>query len=1164
MANTDFIQATIEIFGAVITFVVAMMFSVITGNEKKSEKDLFFLLIGSGLSLIMDAGWYIHDGNTALYAVILNRVFNLATFMINPLLVILLVRFVCNITREKDARPNQALRISAVSLALIALSMPLTNLIFNWMYYFDSDNIYHRLFGWYVYTVINCLSMVVCMSLVFRHRNLISKTRRIALYVFWLAPFAGIAFQSVFIGISFIQLGTAIGSICIIASYLIEWIGSENRKYDISDDRKKIWIIECVFFIMILFISSAIVSCVVSVNNVSNKSSEQNSIALTYMVSETIESTFSEPINVSKTMAQSDSIINALKKDDIQNTQTEAEMLDFMKRVKEKYGYQMIFVASEKTKAYYTYDGFSRTMDDSKGANDYWYQEFKDSGAEYELNLDADKDNNMSLAAFVNMEVRDEDGEYLGACGVAMSIESLMEILSDYENSYSLGISLTDRNGLVQVNPEREKIENERYDVTDVSLSGKDVSYKRNATNAVMKKYMENIGWYLVIEDNSPNKLNVIKIILPSVVIYLLGVIIMFVFSIVFGIHERHRSKELRVSKIESEVANAASEAKGRFLANMSHEIRTPINAVLGMDTMILRESSESQIKEYAMSIRNAGNTLLSLINDILDISKIESGKMEIVPVEYDFSTLIYDVMNMISIKADAKGLDVNLIIDQKLPSVLFGDDIRIRQIIVNLMNNAVKYTEKGSITLIVNGTIDSDTVKLRICVKDTGIGIKEEDLNKLYEDYVRIEESRNKNIEGTGLGMSISIRLLELMNSRLDVSSVYGEGSEFSFELEQVIINDDPVGDINLRLKQKAAGFEYEAMFTAPEAKVLVVDDNPVNRVVFTGLLKETEVMIDEAGSGIEALKLVSDNHYDIIFLDHMMPDMDGIEVMQKIKSDGSHPNVNTPVIALTANAISGAKEEYLAAGFNDYLSKPIIPEHLEKMLYTLLPEEKLIQGTKKPVAENTQDNVLTEDFILPQIEGIDWDYAKLHIENNDMLMDTARRFRESIRPEADILENAYNEIIATGDDEVLAQFRIKVHSMKSTATLLGCVPVAGMAATLEYAARDKNIGLISDMTPHFLKKWREYYDKFSFTQTEDNDKKEIEDVSVIREYLIKLKDAVQVFDVHGADSYLDTLKEYSYEDDAKAILDKISVAVNNLDIDETVTQCDEMISLF
>lgn len=401
-----------------------------------------------------------------------------------------------------------------------------------------------------------------------------------------------------------------------------------------------------------------------------------------------------------------------------------------------------------------------------------------------------------------------------------------------------------------------------------------------------------------------------------------------------------------------SERAVAASEAKSAFLSNMSHEIRTPINAVLGMNEMILRESEDENIVSYSQNIKSAGNSLLALINDILDFSKIESGKMEIVPVDYDFASLLNDLVNMISGRMAAKSLQLILDIDPMIPRSLYGDEVRVKQIITNILTNAAKYTDEGSVTLKI--TYDkrlkvNDCLILMVSVKDTGIGIREEDMSKLFGEFERIDQKRNRNIEGTGLGMSITQNLLSMMGSSLNVESEYGKGSEFSFKLVQTVRKWDPIGDYKVALDAFArTKNKYVPKFTASLAHLLVVDDTFVNLMVFKGLLTKTEVKIDTADNGRRAVELAAEKKYDIIFLDHMMPDKDGIETLAEIRSNPAGPNSDTPAICLTANAISGAKEFYMEAGFDDYLTKPIDSDALEEMIYHYLPKE-LIEHEEK-----------------------------------------------------------------------------------------------------------------------------------------------------------------------------------------------------------------------
>ncbi|MCR4585936.1 MAG: response regulator [Lachnospiraceae bacterium] len=414
--------------------------------------------------------------------------------------------------------------------------------------------------------------------------------------------------------------------------------------------------------------------------------------------------------------------------------------------------------------------------------------------------------------------------------------------------------------------------------------------------------------------------------------------------SIVIGIIVRFQKKvyndkmkELEEARADAqraaEAAREAERVKADFLARMSHEIRTPINAVLGMDEMILRESAEENTLSYAKDISFAGKNLLSIINDVLDFSKIESGKLEIVPVEYDTAGLIRNIYNSFKERAAAKGLELVIRADGSIPRRLCGDDVRLTQILTNLMSNSVKYTEKGSVSLDIRDEERGDGwVKLFISVRDTGIGIKKEDIDKLYVPFERLEKERNRNIEGTGLGMAIVMNLISLFDSELKVESTYGEGSSFSFSISQKIADAEAMGDFmksTPRIREREEGDQ----FTAPDAKLLVVDDNSMNLKVIKALLKKNKIVPVLASSGEECLQILAKEKFDLIFLDYMMPVMDGIETLTKAKESGLIPGT-TPVVALTADAVMGARERYMEAGFDDYLSKPVEVPQLEEIL--------------------------------------------------------------------------------------------------------------------------------------------------------------------------------------------------------------------------------------
>ena len=619
------------------------------------------------------------------------------------------------------------------------------------------------------------------------------------------------------------------------------------------------------------------------------------------------------------------------------------------------------------------------------------------------------------------------------------------------------------------------------------------------------------------------------------------------------GVEKNARILEAQVriaeeARLEADIAN---EAKGKFLANMSHEIRTPINAVLGMDEMILRESREKEIRNYAMDIYTAGQTLLSLINDILDLSKIESGKMEIVSADYDFCSIIHDLSNMISLKAKNKGLSFEVKVDSKLPSRMYGDDVRIKQVLTNILTNAVKYTEKGTVWLRVSGKRDGEDELLHFEVEDTGIGIKEEDMSKLFEAYQRIEEGRNRHIEGTGLGMNITMQLLNMMGSKLQVKSEYGKGSLFFFDLRQRVTNDTPVGDFEKRMENIGDQYSYDCIFIAPDARILLVDDNSVNRKVFCSLLKQTQIQVTEAGSGQEAIDLASSVYFDLIFMDHMMPEMDGIEALHRIRALQDYPCEHTPIFVLTANAVTGAKEEYLAAGFDGFLSKPIVSAKLEEVIREYLPTEKILpvpeeerEEKGRGIYQSYQGAPLDD---LPVIDGLDWEFAWLHLPDKELLESALKEFYTILALHADKLDDMKDKL-----PDTLDEYRIHVHGMKSAAASVGILPLAGMAKVLEFAARDKNIDKILSLHSIFISEWRSYREKLHgvFGIGEESDTRREEASSdIVSALLSMIQSALENMDIDGADQAMEKLSSYQLIKEAMDELEKLKAAVADLD---------------
>lgn len=439
----------------------------------------------------------------------------------------------------------------------------------------------------------------------------------------------------------------------------------------------------------------------------------------------------------------------------------------------------------------------------------------------------------------------------------------------------------------------------------------------------------------------------------------LIGVMILLIFAAMGTVTDFLKARE------EKQEAINLSNSKTRFLASMSHEIRTPINTILGMNEMIERECDDKNILGYADNIGNAGRMLLSIINDILDFSKIESGKMELSLVKYQTASLINDCVALLKEKAESKNLKMVVSCSRDIPSAFFGDDVRLKQIITNILTNAVKYTHKGSVTLTVTGekiipsdkTSDKDYM-LHISVKDTGIGIKEESLDKIFMDFSRTDNIKNRHIEGTGLGLAITKLLTEAMGGDISVKSEYGKGSEFIVNIPQHIEDESPMGDLEKNINSDTAKNKYQVMFTAPNANVLVVDDNKMNLMVFVALLKKTSMKIDKATGGLSALELSRAKKYDIIFMDHMMPDMDGMETLKAIRSEEDNPNKDTCIIALTANAIAGIDKVYLEAGFQDYLAKPVDPKKLERMVMKHLDKDLVVVNEEAGDENKEEEN--------------------------------------------------------------------------------------------------------------------------------------------------------------------------------------------------------------
>lgn len=532
-------------------------------------------------------------------------------------------------------------------------------------------------------------------------------------------------------------------------------------------------------------------------------------------------------------------------------------------------------------------------------------------------------------------------------------------------------------------------------------------------------------------------------------------------------------SDEFRQAKL---IAEKANQAKSDFLASMSHEIRTPINAVIGMNEMILRESKDKSVLEYAYNIKSASRNLLNIINDILDFSKIESGKMEIYEHNYKLEELLNDVINMVDIRAKKKGLAFEVEVEETLPDRLFGDDNRIKQIMLNLLNNAVKYTKEGTVRLKVKGDRGEkeQRIVLKVAVEDTGIGIREEEMKALFKGFQRLDLEKNRNIEGTGLGLAITHKLATMMNGKIDVESVYGTGSVFTLTLEQEIVGDGVIGNFSEKgRRQETTEYSYEVSFHAPSAKILVVDDNSMNLLVAKKLLELTGVRITEAMSGLQALELLEKETYDLILLDHMMPGIDGIETLKRIRASENDTGRRTPVIALTANAFSGVREMYLSEGFDDYLSKPINGKRLEEMLLAHLPEDRIEvnESGKTPdslqTVPETDVKHVSEETMINTKKGLEY-----CANSPEVYCEILTIFCELRNP----AEEELAKYLATND---MKNYSIKVHALKTNARSIGADLMGELCYALELAGKkiqageeiEANEALIAQKHPEMLR---------------------------------------------------------------------------------------------
>ncbi|MCR4907404.1 MAG: response regulator [Lachnospiraceae bacterium] len=606
--------------------------------------------------------------------------------------------------------------------------------------------------------------------------------------------------------------------------------------------------------------------------------------------------------------------------------------------------------------------------------------------------------------------------------------------------------------------------------------------------------------------------------------------------------HSSKGQKEIQNALKEAEAANRA---KSDFLANMSHEIRTPINAILGMNEMILRESKNETVMGYARNVEAAGMSLLSIINDILDFSKIESGRLDVVNAEYQLSSLLNDVNNLIRVKTDQKGIEFKMEVSPELPEIMYGDRLRVQQIMVNLLNNAVKYTDKGKVTFSIEPIrLMTDEADIKITVADTGRGIPENELEMIFDKFRRSDLGNNNTIEGSGLGLAITRTLVERMNGEISVKSVYGAGSIFTASIRQGFVSDEAIGDFEERLKTRQVNKpRYRQSFVAPEARILVVDDTPLNLEVVESLLKKTQMRIDTAPGGAECIELVSKNHYDVILLDARMPKMDGVETLNEMKKQRLIEK-DTAVIVLTANAVSGARENYLDSGFDEYISKPIEPRKLEEMLLRYIPEEKVT------LQENDEEE---EDGIIPawlkNVPEIDVEHGLANCGTAEIYMDTVVRFARSAGENILALQQFLSQ-------RNLKDFTIKIHSVKSSSRLVGADRLSRIAQSLEDAGDRGDSRYISERVGQMFGMYGALASALAPLQGRtspgapgENHKKIEIDEEHVGQLFAHLKEYVEDFNDQAVESMVRSLDRFHFPGKEQERFDMLKQAMEEMD---------------
>lgn len=926
----------IEIFSAIVLLGVGI-YGLIR-RRKQSEKSFVYIVSFSiSLVLICDVLAIQSAGMMGTLGDILSYASNYGYFFFNNLTVWSMIYYVFEIVKKNGGKINGIMHRITDIVVIFSTVMLIVNVYTGALFYFDDLNYYQRGDWFIVSQVPAILGMILLIWAIITYRKSMTSIQRLTVSSCVFLPAFAELLQVVIYGFSWLALSMDIACFFLLTQYMVARSnnqalaeGSED-KVDAKKTRTRLLVIAVVSGV---FFFSAVTKITVGVaTDQVQKEVNAHYDILTDGIADRASSWLEKEYQLVQSQKMSIELMDNYDRD---------YLTEYLKSVVEEYSedkniYDLYFVGIDNVmssgcgyesdpRAFYTHRNWYTNACATKGISFTKPYEDYDGRNDYIVTL--------------STRIVDKKGSFRGCLALDIKIDDLCNSIMNQELPEDSYMIITDDEFIVLAypwegsyiakNPNKKLYEIygqyadiEKYiNNKDDGVSNPRFEDKDGKMRSFYASKVQRSNWHVISAISSETINETERTLMESVIVALIVYLVMGVVMTLWATNGV--IQKLKEARIE---ASAASEAKSKFLANMSHEIRTPINAVLGMDEILLRECKDDNVKEYALNIKSAGESLLGIINEVLDFSKIESGKLDIINDEYKLVDIINSTRNLIELRAKEKNLFFKIEREDYLPSKLIGDENRIRQVIVNFLTNAVKYTAKGSVVMHIGfHTTDEVHGVLTVSVKDTGMGISEEGMKALFDSFQRLDESKNRNIEGTGLGLAITKRLVELMGGTIKVESEYGKGSTFTVNIPQVVADKTNIESIEKTMQTTEVSISNDETPKYEGARVLVVDDVEMNIKVFKGLLKKTGLTIDSALSGDEAISLIDSNDYDMIFLDHMMPGKDGIETFKELKSEHSDRIKDVPVIMLTANAISGAEAEYMNEGFDGYLSKPVV----------------------------------------------------------------------------------------------------------------------------------------------------------------------------------------------------------------------------------------------